>query len=235
MQVLLGSKSLLDDSQFEMSTAQLVHLQWGHLDYAQMALTRTAHFHKIMQTLCYTVARVRSVVPASHRNNPTGVIHHFCENLLEHPLVIVSSDSNDDDGESEHNLEKCIFVFMRNIASASLLPASLSPLRSQCRSDEWGMRCLWFITQDNIWEVSGIFFTHELQLLMRAWFQGLNETALTKRGNGNVRERNIKYMSSISSLDCNFFLIFSFFLLCSQKIKCEFSGRWEYRDVTDMA
>lgn len=115
-----------------------------------------------------------SGVPPSHRNNPRGVIRHFCGDLLEHPLVIVSSD-NDGDDESEHNLEKCIFVFMRNIDFASLLPASLSPLRSQCRSDEWGMRCFWFITQDNIWEVSGILSMHELQLLIRVWFQGMKQ------------------------------------------------------------
>lgn len=156
MQILLGSKSLWDDWHFEMSTAQLVQLQWAHLGYAQMGLARTAHFHKIMQTLLCSVASLMwSGVPPSHRNNPRGVIHHFGDNLLEHPLFIVSSD---DDEESEHNLEKCIFVFMRNIHFVSLLPASLSPLGSQHRSDEWGMRCFLFITQDNIWELFGNTF-----------------------------------------------------------------------------
>lgn len=56
-----------------------------------------------------------SGVPPSHKNNPRGIIHHFCDHLLERPLVIVSSDNDDDNAESEHNLEKCIFVFMRNI------------------------------------------------------------------------------------------------------------------------
>lgn len=116
-----------------------------------------------------------SGVPPSHKNNPRGIIHHFCDHLLERPLVIVGSDNDDDNAESEHNLEKCIFVFMRNIDFASLLPASLSPLRSQRRSEEWAMRCFWFITQDSIWEVSGILFTHELQLLIRVWFQAMKQ------------------------------------------------------------
>lgn len=116
-----------------------------------------------------------SGVPPSHRNNPSAVIPHFCDNVLEHPLVFVSSDNDDDDEESEHNLGKCMYVFMRNIHFASLLPASLSPFRSQHRSDEWGMRCFWFITEDNIWEVSRILFTDKLQLLIRVWFQGMKQ------------------------------------------------------------
>ena len=97
---------------------------------------------------------VWSAVPP-HENNLGGGIHQFCDNLLEYLLfIVVSSASYDDDEESEHNLHKCIFVSMGNIHFASLLPASLSPLRSQLRSDEWEINCFWFITQDNIWEVS---------------------------------------------------------------------------------
>lgn len=144
-----------------------------------------------------------SGVPPSHRNNPRGVIHHFSDNLLEHPLFIVSSDDDHDDEESEHNLEKCIFVFMRNIHFVSLLPASLSPLRSQHRSDEWGMRCFLFITQDNIWELFGNTF-YRWVATSRKSLVSENETAVMETENGSVRERNIVYMSSISSLDCNF-------------------------------
>lgn len=91
-----------------------------------------------------------------HENNLSGGIHQFWDNLLEYLLfIVVSSDSYDyDDEESEHNLHKCIFISMGNTHFASLLPASLSPLRSQLRSDEWEMRCFWFVTQDNIWKVS---------------------------------------------------------------------------------
>lgn len=75
-----------------------------------------------------------------HENNLRGSIHQFWDNLLEYLLfVVVLSDSYDDDdeGESVHNLHKRIFISMGNIRCASLLPASLSHLRSQLRSDEW--------------------------------------------------------------------------------------------------